>query len=110
MKKPSFILLFILLVGLVARGTNQSASSSHPVNVATKQIDPCSLVTKAQVEEILKVQVTITQGHAIPNNKIMRYVSCGYDSQDFFSFATISLEIYKDVASARAAFEAVQDD
>lgn len=105
MKRLTFALLLILLTALIACGTTQPAANSHPVNIVIKQIDPCSLVTKAQVEQILKTQVTVAQQPAIPNSNGMRYVSCSYFSSDFSAYADISLEIYKDVAGARTAFE-----
>ena len=101
MKRLTFALLLILLGGLAACRT---AGNSQPVNVATKQIDPCSLITKAQVEQVLKAQVTATQGSPIPNSNA-RYISCDYANWGFSVSANISLEIYKDVANATAAFE-----
>ena len=62
MKRLTFALWLILLTGLSACGPRQPVANSHPVNGAIKQIDPCSLVTKAQVEQVLKAQVTATQG------------------------------------------------
>ena len=105
MKRLTFALLLILLTGLSACGTSQLAANSYAVNAVTKQLDPCSLVPKAQVEQILKAQLTLTQEPPTPNSKTVRYVSCGYANWGFSVSADISLEIYKDVASARAAFE-----
>lgn len=102
MKRLAFALLLILLSGLAACRT---AGNSQSANVATKQIDACSLVPKAQIEQILKAQVAVIQGSPIPNSKIVRYASCSYASWDFSVSADIGLEIYKDVAGATAAFE-----
>jgi len=105
MKRLTYGLLLILLSGLVACGANQPAANSQPVHVVTKQIDPCSLVPKAQVEQILKAQVTATQDSSLPNSKTIRYATCGYANWGFSVSVHISLEIYKDVASTTAAFE-----
>jgi len=105
MKRLTYSLLLILLSGLVACGANQPAANSQPVHVVTKQIDPCSLVPKAQVEQILKARVTAAQESSLPNSKTILYATCGYANWGFSISVHFSLEIYKDVASTTAAFE-----
>lgn len=110
MKRLPFVLLLILLTGLISCGTKQpkakqSSLNRHSIKVLNGQIDPCSLVTKAQVVQVLKTHVTVAQQPAISNSYVMQYVSCSYFSSDFSTSADIGLETYKDVVTAQAAFE-----
>jgi hypothetical protein len=106
----TFVLLLMLLTGLISCGTNQPAAKQsspniHPVNVLPKQIDSCSLVTKTQIEQVLKTQVIIAQRPTISNKNSIQDLPCSYFSSDLSTSADIGLETHKDAASARTAFE-----
>ena len=104
-----FALLLLLLVGLIACGTNQStagqtSSHVHPIKVLTKQIDPCSLITETQVEQVLKTPLTTAQRPTGSNNNSVQDSPCGYFSANFVISAVIYLQTYQDAAAARIAF------
>ncbi|SRR6266436_3667935 len=104
-----FALLLFLLAGLISCGTNQSTAGQtspnvHPTKVLTKQIDPCSLVTETQVEQVLKTPLTTAQRPTGPNNNSVQDSPCGYFSSNFVTSAVIDLQTYQDAAAARIAF------
>ena len=104
-----FALLLLLLAGLIACGTNRSTAGQtslhvHPIKVLTKQLDPCSLVTQTQVEQVLKTPLTTAQRPTGPNNNSVQDSPCGYFSANFVTSAVIDLQTYQDAAAARTAF------
>lgn len=104
-----FALLLFLLAGLIACGTNQSTAGQtnphvHPVKVLTKQTDPCSLITEAQVEQVLKTPLTTAQRPTGSNNNSVQDSPCFYFSSNFVTSAFIDLQTYQDAAAARTAF------
>ena len=104
-----FALLLLLSAGLLACGTKQPTAGQtsphvHPVKVLTKQIDPCSLVTETQVEQVLKTPLTTAQRPTGPNNNSVQDSPCGYFSSNFATSAFIDLQTYQDAAAARTAF------
>lgn len=105
-----FILALFLLAGLTSCGTNQStagqtSSNLPPIKVLTKQRDPCSLVTKTQIEQVLKTPVTIAQRPTDSNNNSVQDNLCSYFSSNFKTSAFIGLQTYQDTAAARTTFE-----
>jgi len=104
-----FALLLLLLAGLLACGTNQSAtgqtsSQVHSIKVLTKQIDPCSLVIETQVEQVLKTPLTTAQRPTGSHNNSVQDSPCSYFSANFVTSASIDLQTYQDAAAARTAF------
>lgn len=104
-----FALLLLLLAGLLACGTKQptagqTSSQVHSIKVLTKQIDPCSLITETQVEQVLKTPLTTAQRPTGPNNNSVQDSPCGYFSTNFVTSAVIDLQTYQDAAAARTAF------
>ena len=104
-----FALLLLLLAGLISCGANRSTAGQtsphvHPIKVLTKQIDPCSLVTETQVEQVLKTSLTTAQRPTGSNNNSVQDFPCSYFSANFVTSAFIDLQTYQDAAAARAAF------
>ena len=104
-----FTLLLFVLAGLIACGTIQSTAGQtsphvHPIKVLTKQIDPCSLVTETQVEQVLKTPLTTAQRPTGSNNNSVQDFPCSYFSANLVTSAVIDLQTYQDAAAARTAF------
>ncbi len=105
-----FTPLLLLLSGLIACGTHQSTAGQtsphgHSIKVLTKQIDPCSLVTETQVEQVLKTPLTTTQRPSGSNTNSVQDAPCSYVSANFMTSAVIDLQTYQDAAAARTAFQ-----
>jgi hypothetical protein len=104
-----FALLLFLLAGLISCGTNHSTAGQtnphvHPIEVLTKQTDPCSLVTETQVEQVLKTPLTTDQRPTGSNNNSVQDSPCFYFSANFVTSAVIYLQTYQDAAAARTTF------
>src|SRR5215469_14425928 len=78
-----FALLLLLLTGLIACGTHQSTARQtspqvHLTNVLTKQLDPCSLVTQTQVEQVLKTPLTTAPRPSGSTTNSVQDAPCSY--------------------------------
>jgi hypothetical protein len=83
-------LFFVVLVAVLAAGCGsdettsgtQAAAGSATISEAAKNLDPCSLLTKSEVEEVLGQPV---------NDPDRKGTSCTYNTTDTAQFASISV-------------------
>lgn len=104
------VLLCLLLVGCVACGGSQSAASQssaapRTTKQLTTQINPCSLLTQSQVEQVLKISLRMTPPLPDAHGNYSLTDACSYDGANGNgSSAEIFLATFADEATAKANF------
>lgn len=84
--------------------------TSQPEKILTNQINPCSLVTIAQVGQVLKMKVGIFRQPQAYSGTYLPQDPCDYAGPDLTNpnvVVSIGLSIYNDRATARAALQKV---
>jgi len=99
----------LLLVCLAACGggqaiARQTTPTPHPAKMLTAKTSPCSLVTRSQVEQILKTSVTIKPPLTLPNGDVVQEEGCWYTGVKSDASAQLVLLTFPDTPSAEAAF------
>lgn len=108
------MLPFLLFCVVACSGFPLSVQQSKPTlqqtRILTNRINPCSLVSKIQVEQVLHTAVTVRQ----PQGYLGTYgplYSCTYESPSNVYphiYVDVVLSTYKDVSQARADLQRVR--
>lgn len=103
-------LLLLLLVGLAACGgsqpTGQPAAGSPSGKRLTAKVNPCSLLTRGQAEQILKTSLMVMQPQSDPHGIYLSENPCTYANRAHKIAAVLFLTTFPDMATARADFHA----
>ncbi len=98
--------LFLCLTACSSTPFTTTASTPTPTPHIAKHIldtvDSCSLVTAAQIEQIIKVSVTVQEPDKINGRYFVN--SCNYNPQAGTGGVGIDLNVGKDVASMKSNF------
>ena len=108
-EKCTLFFLSVIIFCLTACSSfpfSATASTPTPTPHVTKfvldTVDSCSLVTAAQIEQIIKVSVTVQEPDKINGRYFVN--SCNYNPQSGTGGVGIDLNVGKDVASVKSNF------
>ena len=88
--------------------TGYIAPASQPEKILTNHINPCSLVTSAQVGQVLKIKVGVFRQPQTYGGVYLPQDPCDYAGPDLTNpdvVVSIGLSIYKDRVTARSALQ-----